>query len=198
MDSQIYISPILPINLFLLSWPTPHPEPLPWACPSEFCPIVLSPPLPPQSIYSFYYDRHHILRRSCESVCPSSAQFVHLPRATPTPLTSDPISLSVLVGGKGGVGFVTWYPLLTSESDAPLYLSVLVGGVVVDTWAPSRTPDSAVSIRPGEEELFWPVPLRTHPTPPWSPFCPQKPTHSADSNSVVLCRIPRHRLAIAP
>ena len=64
------------------------------------------------------------------------------PCAPPTPLP-----LSVLVGK---VGFVTWFPSRTSDSDALLYLSILVGwGVVIDTWPPSRTHDSAVSIRPG-------------------------------------------------
>ena len=80
----------------------------------------------PQSILFFYADRHCILRHFRGSVRPSSAQFVHLPCANPTPLTATPLSLSVLVGG--GVGFVTWSPSRTSNSAAPLYLYVLVGG----------------------------------------------------------------------
>ena len=50
--------------------------------------IDLSPPA----------DLHRILRRSCESVCLSSAQFFCFPRVTPTPLTAAPLPLSVLVG----------------------------------------------------------------------------------------------------
>ena len=37
----------------------------------------------------------------------------------------------------------------TSNSVAPLYLSVLVWGVVIDTWSLSRTPDFAVYVCPG-------------------------------------------------
>ena len=44
------------------------------------------------------------------------------------------------------------YPSRTSESAAPMYLFVLVGGGVgVDTWVPSRTPDSAVYFYPRGE-----------------------------------------------
>ena len=53
----------------------------------------------PQSIHSFYTDRHHILRRSCESVCLGSSLFVRFPCVTLTPLTTAPLYLSVLVGG---------------------------------------------------------------------------------------------------
>ena len=66
----------------------------------------------------------------------------------------------------------------TGLSTAPSFLPVLVGGgggLVFEPWTP-----------------------RAPPTPPWSPFFPQNPTHSADSNSNVLCRIPGHQLALVP
>ena len=44
--------------------------------------------------------------------------------------------------------------------------------------------------------MFEPLPPRAPQTPLWSPFCPRNPTHSADSNSNVLCRIPSHRLML--
>ena len=80
--------------------------------------------LPPQSICSLYDDQHRILRCSCESVCPSSAQIFRFHRTTPTPLAAALLSLSVLVGG-GRVGFVTCPPSRTSNSAAPLSMSVL-------------------------------------------------------------------------
>ena len=43
-------------------------------------------------------DQHHILRRSRESVCPSSARCFCVPRVTLNPLTAASLSLSVLVG----------------------------------------------------------------------------------------------------
>ena len=88
------------------------------------------------------------MRRSRESVHLSSDRFYRYPCAAPTLMNASPLSLSVLVGG---VGFVTWYPLHTSNYAEPMSLSVLVGGVVVDTWSPSRTPDFAASVFLGGE-----------------------------------------------
>ena len=65
------------------------------------------------------------------------------PRAPPTPLTATPLSLSVLVGG---VGFVTWAPLLTTDSTAPLSLSILMGGGGVLIPGPPRAPPIFLSI----------------------------------------------------
>ena len=59
-------------------------------------------------------------------------------------------TVSVRPGG-GGVGFVTWSPSRISDFSVPLYLSVLVGGVVADTWAPSCTPGADFSVHPGGE-----------------------------------------------
>ena len=53
--------------------------------------------------------------------------------------------------GEGEVGFFTWPPSRTSNSISPMSLSVLVGIIVVDTYAPSRTPDLAVSVHTGGE-----------------------------------------------
>ena len=117
----------------------------------------------PLSIRSFYTKRHRILRRSRDSVRPSSAQFVRFPRATPTPLTAAPLSLSVLVGGwfcylvplvhlrlcnpavfvRPGLGGLLLIPGSPHAPPTLLSLSVLVGGVVL-TRPPSRTPDSVV------------------------------------------------------
>ena len=63
----------------------------------------------------------------------------------------------------------------TVLSAAPSFLSVLVGGGGVG-----------------------PLPPHALPPPPLFLFCPQHPTHSADYNSNVLCRIPGHRLALIP
>ena len=69
------------------------------------------------------------------------------PCAPPTPLTAAPLYLSVLVGG---VGFVTWAPSHTSDSAAPMFLFVLLGeGRGGDTWSPSRTPNFSFYVRPG-------------------------------------------------
>ena len=70
-----------------------------------------------------------------ESVRPSSAWFFCFPHATPTPLTADPLSMSVLAGE--GFVFVTLPPSRTSYSISLLILSFLVGVVVVDTCPPS-------------------------------------------------------------
>ena len=61
---------------------------------------------------------------------------------------------SVCPGGGGGWFFYLPPPSRTSHSATLLYLSLLIGGVVVDTSDPSRTPDSDVSIRPGGEGWF--------------------------------------------
>ena len=53
----------------------------------------------PQSIRSFYAERHRILHRYHESFRLSSTQFFRFPRVTPTALTAAPLSLSILVGG---------------------------------------------------------------------------------------------------
>ena len=65
----------------------------------------------------------------------------------------------------------------TVLSAAPSFMYVLVGGGGL---------------------VFEPFPPRAPPPLPWSPFIPRNPTHYADSNSNVLCRIPGHRLAIVP
>ena len=62
----------------------------------------------------------------------------------------------------GGVGFVTWSPLHTYNSAALLFLSVLFGGGVFDTWTLSCTPDSALSTRPGGRDCFYQAQL-AHP-----------------------------------
>ena len=103
----------------------------------------------PQSIRSFYADRHRLLRRSRESFCPSSSRCVHFPCAPPTPLTTTLLSLSVLVGGGGwffylaplehdrlrrpavsvcpSLGFLLFIPGPPHVPSTFLYLSVLVG-----------------------------------------------------------------------
>ena len=59
-------------------------------------------------------------------------------------------------------------------------------------------PKFSARIGGGGGLVFEPWTPRAPPTPPWSPFFPQNPTHSADSNSNVLCRIPGHQLALVP
>ena len=61
-------------------------------------------------------------------------------------------------------------------SAAPSFMSVLVGG----------------------GSVFEPLTPCAPPPPPLFLFCPRHPTHSADYNSNVFCRIPGHQLALIP
>ena len=114
---------------------------------------------PPLSIRSFYTERHRILCRSRDSVRPSSAQFVRFPRATPTPLTAAPLSLSVLVGG---VVVLPGTPCATPTLQLRCLCPSWFGGIVINTWVPSCTPNFAISVRPGGGGGFDPAPL-AHP-----------------------------------
>ena len=60
-----------------------------------------------------------------------------------------------------------------------------------------RRPDFSVRLG-GGGLVFEPLAPRPPPPPPLFPFCLRHPTHSADYNSNVLCRIPGHRLALIP
>ena len=64
---------------------------------------------------------------------------------------------------------------VTVPSAAPSFLSVLVGGLV-----------------------FEPLPPRAPPPSTLFPFCPRHPTHSADYNLNILCRIPGRGLTLIP
>ena len=68
------------------------------------------------------------------------------PRSPPTPLTASLLSLSVLVGG--GLFFYL-SPLVHHQLHHPAIYVYLMGGVGVDTWSPSRTPEFSVYVRTG-------------------------------------------------
>ena len=133
---EYILSPILPIDLFFLHQPRPHLAALPWACPSEFWPIVIFPHPPTQSVLSMTTDT-----ASCAApvslsvrVLPDfSVSLAQLQLRWPPPRF-------LYLSWWGGC-FFSWSPSCTSDSASLLYLSVLVGGVVVDTWSPSLTPD---------------------------------------------------------
>ena len=77
-------------------------------------------------------------------------------------LTSDSSdhhpAISVCPSEGGGVGFVTWDRLRTTDSTALLSLSILMGwggGGSVDTWYPLRTPNFSVYVCPSGCWMRW-------------------------------------------